>query len=105
MKAITLSAPLEAFYAKLPAILDGQKMSLSKVERMWLAAFQVAASRSAQRVNQDESFTLSREALQRCYEKGRDGDYYYVLRACCNAHRNHLRGRKLRQGRSRTTTY
>jgi DNA-directed RNA polymerase specialized sigma24 family protein len=84
--------PLEAFRVKLLAVLDGRHPVLTPVERMWLAAFRVAASRSARRLNEDESFDLSLSALVRCRRKGRDGCYAYVLRACRNAHRNHLRG-------------
>lgn len=92
--------PLESFRVKLLVILDGGDPALSAIERTWLAAFRVAASRSSTRLTRGESFDVCFDALARCRDKGKHDSYRYVLRACVNAHRNHLRAMKGKKGKA-----
>src|SRR6202042_296671 len=92
---------LTAFHAKLPDLLQGKQPQLSLLERMWVAAFRVTASRFDD-LTADESFAVSFNALARCYDKQKAWCYHYVLRACLHAHRDHLRS--LRQRYRRLTT-
>jgi len=96
---------LETFRVKLLVILNGGETTLSMTERMWLTAFRVAASRSTRRLDEGESFDLSFDALVRCRTKGKDDNYRYVIRACVNAHHNHLRAARRKPGRARERSY
>jgi hypothetical protein len=86
---------LEPFRQHVMTILDGRPGRCpSDDERMWLMAFRVAYEQYRDgrlHISKDESFSLSFAALVRCVEKGTAGDYHYLLRACRNAHIDHLR--------------
>jgi DNA-directed RNA polymerase specialized sigma24 family protein len=83
--------PLKVFHQKLGVVLTGGDPDLAESEKMWLRAFRETRHYWGGQLTLDESFGLSLEALWRCRSKGKEGHYSYVLKACVNAHRNHLR--------------
>jgi len=95
MTYTTLPEPLELFYGKLMQFLDRWHPPLSKMERMWLRVFKDMAVQFAVQLMQRESFALSFDALQKCYERQMAGCYGYLRRTCTTTHLDYL-GKQVR---------